>query len=472
MDGVITADDIGRWRQEPLEMGQARVLEMLATGRPLAEVLEALVRLIENQREGMLGSVLLLDHGRLFHAAAPSLPQEYARAIDGLEIGPDVGSCGAAAFRRTRVIVEDIERDDLWAEYRAVARQHGLAACWSQPIFAADGRVLGTFAMYYREPRRPDEQDLELIERASHVAGIAVERTRSEHALREANQTLERRVAQRTLELQKAQDNLRQRQAELAHALRVNTAGELAGGLAHELSQPLSAIMSHAGACLESGRSGQSLPEHCIDDLDRIVEQADRASQIIQRLRSLMRKGRPVHELVSIQEILEGIVPLITAEAREQAVELRIKGGKQPLHVLADKIQIQQVILNLVHNSIEAMAGIDQGNRLLSIEVLQRSVHEVDVVVEDSGSGLAEEMVEQVFQPFYTTKPTGMGLGLSLARRIVDSHRGRVWATPKSDSGATFQFALPVVQGSISAAGDPRFRVAAHLPIEFLRPQD
>jgi GAF domain-containing protein len=146
---------LARKRVEVLQAGQKRVLELVARDASLAEVLDEVLRTVEEQSPGMLCSVLLVDEDRkrLRHGAAPSLPAEYNAAVDGIAIGPDVGSCGTAAFERRRIVSEDIEYDPRWAPYRQLVRPYGLRACWSQPILAADGGLLGTFAMYYRAPR-------------------------------------------------------------------------------------------------------------------------------------------------------------------------------------------------------------------------------------------------------------------------------------------------------------------------------
>lgn len=166
--------------------GQDQILEMIATGAPLDACLSELVRLVEANDPGMLCSILLLDPDgvHLRHGAAPSLPVDYARAIDGEAIGPSAGSCGTAAFRRAPVIVEDIAADPLWAGYRELALSHGLRACWSTPIFDMSKRLLGTFAMYYREPGRPFEEHLRWIEIATHLAAIAIGLDRSQALLR------------------------------------------------------------------------------------------------------------------------------------------------------------------------------------------------------------------------------------------------------------------------------------------------
>jgi len=179
-----------RKRAEMLLAGQKQVLEMIAAGAHLPEILTALVHLIEAQSPGMLGSILLLDEDGVHvrQGAAPSLPAEFNAAVDGQPIGPSAGSCGTALYRRQAVFVEDIATDPLWENYKAAALPHGLHACWSTPIFDAGQRVLGSFAMYYRKPGLPQPEHLRLIDIATHIAAIAISRHREEGALRESEQ--------------------------------------------------------------------------------------------------------------------------------------------------------------------------------------------------------------------------------------------------------------------------------------------
>jgi PAS domain S-box-containing protein len=181
----LHVDVTERKRTEAMLAGEKLLFEMIAAGESLPGVLDTLCRTVEAQGDdGMLCSVLLLDGDRLRDGAAPSLPRDYVEAIDGLVIGPDVGSCGTAAHLRQPVIVEDVARDPLWENYRALALRHGLRACWSVPVLDASAAPLATFAMYYRAARRPSEGDRRLIERAARLAGIAIERVRAEEALR------------------------------------------------------------------------------------------------------------------------------------------------------------------------------------------------------------------------------------------------------------------------------------------------
>jgi PAS domain S-box-containing protein len=192
-----TVDITARKRAEALLAGEKRLLEMVARGDSLSLILNELCRLVEELASGALSSILLLEAttNRLRHGAAPSLPQAYVDAIDGSIIGPSAGSCGTAAYRARQVIVSDIVNDPLWTDYREAALPHGLRACWSSPILSSEDKVLGTFAIYYKEPRTPTPEQLEIIEQITHLASIALERKRAEGALRASEQVARGQVA-------------------------------------------------------------------------------------------------------------------------------------------------------------------------------------------------------------------------------------------------------------------------------------
>src|SRR5712672_293553 len=152
---------------------------MVAKGNSLAEILDSLCRLVEAQAGDVLASILLVDGDHLRHGGAPSLPKAYTDAIDGTVIGPSAGSCGTAAYRGEQVIVEDIAADPLWADFRDLALPHSLCACWSTPVFSSQGKVIATFAMYYREPRRPTQRDQEIIDLITHLAGVTIQQQKA-----------------------------------------------------------------------------------------------------------------------------------------------------------------------------------------------------------------------------------------------------------------------------------------------------
>src|SRR5213082_881123 len=185
---AIIRDISQRKRQEALLAGENRVLEMVAKSDSLADILDDLCLMVEEQSTGVLASILLMDANRkqLRHGGAPNLPKAYTEAIDGSFIGPSVGSCGTAAYRAEQVIVSDIATDPLWADFRHLALAHSLRACWSTPIFSAEGKVIGTFAMYYREPQSPSAREQDTIKHITHLAGIAIQRKLAETARRES----------------------------------------------------------------------------------------------------------------------------------------------------------------------------------------------------------------------------------------------------------------------------------------------
>jgi PAS domain S-box-containing protein len=201
---LLVARDITQRKQsENWLSGQKQILEMIARGDSLGDTLNTLIEIVEQQSRDVMGSVLLLDKDgqHLLHGAAPSLPESYNAAVNGAAIGPDVGSCGTAVYRREQVIVTDIATDPLWENYRDLAFTFGLRACWSSPIFSSIGKVLGTFAMYCAQPRAPQNFELQSIETVRHLAGIAIERKQAEESLKQLNQELENRVEQRTAQL-------------------------------------------------------------------------------------------------------------------------------------------------------------------------------------------------------------------------------------------------------------------------------
>src|SRR5438093_8731787 len=185
---AIIRDISQRKRREALLAGENRVLEMLAKGNSLGDILNLLCLLVEEQSTGVLASILLMDANgkQLRHGGAPNLPKAYTEAIDGAFIGASVGSCGTAAYRAEQVIVSDIATDPLWADFRDLALAHSLRACWSTPIFSSEGKVIGTFAMYYREPRSPSPREQDTIKHITHLAGIAIQRKLAETARRES----------------------------------------------------------------------------------------------------------------------------------------------------------------------------------------------------------------------------------------------------------------------------------------------
>jgi PAS domain S-box-containing protein len=412
-------DVTDRKRAEMLLAGEKRLLEMIARGDSSALIFDGLCRLVEELASGSLSSILLLDPNtnRLRHGAAPSLPIAYTEAIDGSAIGPSVGSCGTAAYRAEPVVVTDIATDPLWADYRDLALAHGLRACWSTPILSSQGRVLGTFATYYRERRSPTPEEHNVIEQITQLASIAVERGQAEEALRQA-------------------------QADLAHVTRVATLGEMTASIAHEINQPLGAVVNNASACLRW--LAASNPEEARQSAALIIADAHRASEIIGRIRAFVKKAPPKKAWFNINETVLEVTALARSEVQRHRVSLETHLADGVPLILGDRIQLQQVILNLVMNGIEAMSAVTDRSRDLLIRSGQYESDKVLVEVQDSGIGLQPESLDHLFTAFFTTKPQGMGMGLAISRSIIEAHGGRLWASRNDGSGATFRFTLHV----------------------------
>jgi PAS domain S-box-containing protein len=651
---------------------------MVAKGDALAQILDSLCRLVEEQASDVMTSILLVEGNCLRHGGAPSLPKDYTDAIDGVAIGPSVGSCGTAAFRGEQVIVENIATDPLWAEYRELALPRSLRACWSTPVFSSEGKVIATFAMYYREPRSPSPRDQEIIEQITHLAGVAIERKQTQEALQRSeaylaeSQTLthtgswvwdvatkealylseewyriygldpagngrawdqrlqrihpedrnkweaalnraisekshyeieyrlllpdgvikylhvvghpivnqlgdvvrfmgsvtdisERKLTQDALRRSEAylteaqrlskigswafspftrkahywseemfriwgfdpqqgppdlqttlqrihpedfermrefsehafdghltvdmvedhrivlpdgtvkyihgishpvfdeagsvveyigtavditerkvaegeRERLHQMEADLAHTNRVSMMGELAASLAHEVKQPITAAATNARTGLRWLQRDPPDVGEARETISRIVKDVTRAADIIDRNRSMYRRNRPQRETVNFNELIREMIALSQDAASRQAISIRAEIDETLPPITADRVQMQQVLMNLMLNGIEAMK--DEGGEL-TIGLKKTNDGQVQLSVRDSGIGLPVENAERIFDAFFSTKAQGTGMGLSISRRIVESHGGRLWATSNPDRGATFHFTVP-----------------------------
>jgi len=241
----------------------------------------------------------------------------------------------------------------------------------------------------------------------------------------------------------KVEARARQHHAELAHVSRVSLAGEMAGALAHELSQPLTAIAAYARGCLRLLARQAPEPAMLYEGVSEVVQQAERAGDVLGRLREFVRGGAWRQALVEVGPLIDAAVSLARTEAMQNEVEIETRVDHGLPLVLADHIQIEQVLLNLLRNAIDAIATADSRERLIVVEAHCKGGHTVQISVADSGPGVAAEMANRLFEPFITTKPEGMGMGLSISRSIIESHGGRLRMFQRAASGATFVFDLP-----------------------------
>lgn len=245
-------------------------------------------------------------------------------------------------------------------------------------------------------------------------------------------------------ERKQAEEGVRRHQAELAHVARLSTLGEMASGIAHELNQPLTAIATNARACVRMLESGRNSGEQCSDVMERIAAQAERAGEVIRQIRHFARKEPPSLRPTRVRLILDTVLGLLRPEAERAAVTLVVDQPPADYVVLAQEIQIEQVLLNLGRNAIEAMAGTP-GPRRLTLSASKDADGRIALGVTDTGPGLPADIRERLFEPFVTSKPQGMGLGLSISAGIVEAHGSTFSVESEPGAGATFRFTLPMV---------------------------
>ena len=244
----------------------------------------------------------------------------------------------------------------------------------------------------------------------------------------------------------RAEEALRQAQADLAHVTRITTMGELASSIAHEVNQPISGVVINGNTCLRWLAADPPNLEEAREAARRIVRDGKRAGDVIARVRALATKTPPAKERLDINEAIREVLALAGDEMRRNSVALRTEFAHDLAPVLGDRVQLQQVVLNLVLNGVQAMSAIGQRRRELIIRTQNDEADQVRVTVQDTGTGLDPQSTERIFDAFYTTKKEGMGMGLSISRSIVRAHGGRLWAVPNDGPGTTFHFTVPKYQ--------------------------
>jgi signal transduction histidine kinase len=310
----------------------------------------------------------------------------------------------------------------------AVLCTYPLAACGAAEILDVVGTHQSAIV------RRHGSWDI--IETAGHKQAKA--------EIKRLNDELEQRVVERTSQFMLASEALREAQAELAHVNRVTTMGQLTASIAHEINQPLTAAVISASAGLRWLAAQPPNLEEARQALAKIITDGDRAGQILGRIRNLIKGAPSRNDRFDVNEPILEVIALTRSEVQRNGVSLQTRLADGLPFVQGDRIQLQQVMLNLIVNAIDAMSGTGGGARELLISTGKDASNAVVVAVRDSGSGLDLESLNRLFDPFYTTKPSGMGMGLSICRSIIESHGGRIWAAANVPQGAAFSFTLPV----------------------------
>ena len=416
----------------------------------MGDTLDAMARVVEAKNPGMRCSILLVDPERriITGGAGPSLPPEYNRAVEGLHIGPAVGSCGTAAFWNVPVVVEDISRDPLWRDLREAAAVAGVSACWSQPVTMTGGEVLGAMALYDPRPRRPAPEQMNGLEIAARMVGLAVERNRLEEQLRQAT--------------------------------KMEAVGVLAGGIAHDFNNLLAVILGNTELALSV------LPEdaEAAPMLREVVTANASAAELCNQLLAYAGRGVLSKETVECNTLIREIGGLLHVTLSKKA-QLAFDLHPAPLCLVADRGQLRQVIMNLITNAAEAVGDVD-GRVVISTSAATYTREQLERVapdsglepgdyarlrVSDTGVGMSSATEARIFDPFFTTKPSGRGLGLAAVRGIVSGLRGVISVTSTPGVGTEFTVLLPRVpapcnDAAAGAESEPEARAGHVLVVD------
>ena len=337
--------------------------------------------------------------------------------LDGPHSRIQVGKLkiGLIAQEKKPHLTNDVLNDPRVSD-KAWAQNEKMISFAGYPLIVQN-RVVGVMAMFARQ--RLSAATLDTLASIADSIAQGIERKRAEEALRKA-------------------------QGELAHVTRVMTVGELTASIAHEVNQPLSGVLTNASACRRWLAGAPPNLDEAREAVGRILRDGNRASDVISRIRALVSKTDTEKSRLDVNDAIQEVATLAQGEVRRNNVALRMELAHDLPPVVGDRVQLQQVFLNLVINGVEAMASVADRPRDLLIYSHQRESDKVLVAVQDSGTGLHSENLDQLFKPFFSTKPKGMGMGLAISRSIIESHGGRLWAVPNEGPGVTFEFALPV----------------------------
>jgi signal transduction histidine kinase len=309
--------------------------------------------------------------------------------------------------------VEDDLRDDTW---KAVVNA-GFRTSLFVPLLK-DNEIVGIITLGRKHVQPFTDNQISLFRDFAAQATIALESTRRERQYREM-------------------------QSELAHANRVATMGQLTASIAHEIKQPIATARNNARAALNFLEKSPPDMAEVREALACVVNDADRASDIVDRIGSLIKKAPARKEVVDLNAAVLEVTALTRSEAVKTGVTVGTQLADELPRIQCDRVQLQQVMLNLIVNAIQSMRGVEDGNRELHISTVSIEPRGVCIAVRDTGHGLRPESLPLLFEPFYTTKPDGMGMGLSICRSIIEAHGGRLWATRCEPRGALFQFTIP-----------------------------
>ena len=413
---------------------QDRVTDLIEQQTAISEVLHAIANSPHNLQpifdaildsatrlcRADIGSLRLSEESGLRRVAVRGDPLLVSQAWSSFPVLAEKGSLlDRLATSRLPAHIPDVtalesdDRDDTWITVVNAGFRTSLVV----PLLK-DNEIVGTISLSRKQVQPFTDKQISLVRDLAAQATIALESTRRERQYREM-------------------------QSELAHANRVATMGQLTASIAHEIKQPIAAARTNAAAALRFLDESPPDVAEVREALTCIVNDTDRAGNLVDRIGSLIKKTPPRKEVVDLNVAILEVTALTHGEAVKTGVAVGTQLAGELPGIQCDRVQLQQVMLNLIVNAIQSMSGVEDGNRELHISTVSIEPKGVCVAVRDTGHGLRPESLPRLFEPFYTTKPEGMGMGLSICRSIIEAHGGRLWATRCEPRGALFQFTIP-----------------------------
>ncbi len=463
---IHTTDDISYWKlASRLESGRAQVLKQVADGDTLSNILILLCEKAEDYNPDMMCSVLQLntEQSTLHPIAAPSLPNDYCEALNGVTIGMGVGSCGTAAFQQEMVIVEDINTHPYWTQYKALAINAGLHACWSEPIIGSEGRVFGTFAMYYKTPRKPTEEDIRFIETNASLAAIVFENNLAKQQLIDANHLLSQTVDERNSQLmttneelsrvlvQKAVENTQSLQQE-----RIATTQKILSGFAHEINTPLGVATTATSFTLQNIEqfmqvinNNQITKQAAINFLTEMLESSELTQSSLVKTSALISQFKKIDiSLLDTNKYIFNVAEFFVD--LKDSYKSKLKNHQFEFEVNKDvtchsKIALWQIISQLIDNSLEhAFVNTQKGK--IGIHVIKDNKNNLVINYQDDGCGVSEAEKQAIFEPFFSTQRNSgkIGLGLNvIVNTLINSYKGHIRLVD-SPVGIRYEILIPL----------------------------
>ena len=417
VDKEISRDN----RTEDILSGQSRILKKIIDDVDMNEILTDIISLMEDLQPDMKSSILFLDEsGRyLTHGVAPSLPEEYVRAIDGSPIGPDAGSCGTAAYTGRLTVVEDIANDHRWKKYAECALPHNLRACWSMPIHSQEEKVLGTFAMYYHQVRKPSSDELELLDFMVSLAKLTIEKNRT----KEAKRHYEQMILKQNEELTRINKDL----------------DSFVYKASHDLRSPLNSILGLIFLADKSCQPDSELSTLLGHMQKSVTRLDDYIRELIDHSKNLRAEQEQV--IIDFKEFIRMIIEDLAY--MEQARNIRWQITSDGTEVFrSDKTPLMIIFNNLIANAVRYRSNRDDAFVNIHIQIDARRAI---ITVADNGIGIGEEKLPKIFDMFYraSEETSGSGLGLYIVKEAIDRLNGKIAVSSTPGEGTTFTITLP-----------------------------